>query len=293
MPDKYSATWVSHSSISDYLACPKSYYLKNVYRNPKTNKKINITSPALSLGSAVHNVIEELSTKPVDERLNKSLFNRFEEEWEKVSGKKGGFTNPETEKKYKQRGLDMISRVSKNPGPLLKKAVKIQMDLPWFWLSEEDNIILCGKIDWLQYDEEDDSVHIIDFKTGKNEESGKSLQLPIYHLLVDRCQKRKVSGASYWYLGKNTLPSPVELPDLDEAEEEVLTVAKKVALARKLEAYECPEGDSCKYCRDYQRVVNGEGEMVGHSSYGDEVYILPWEGSDKKEQEENREGEIL
>ncbi len=54
MPDKYTATWVSHSSMGDFIKCPRAYYLKNMYKNPKTGKKIGIVSPALSLGSAVH-----------------------------------------------------------------------------------------------------------------------------------------------------------------------------------------------------------------------------------------------
>jgi ATP-dependent helicase/DNAse subunit B len=62
-------------------------------------------------------------------------------------------------------------------------------DLPHYWLSEDDGIILCGKIDWLQYLPDTDSVHIVDFKTSKNKEKANSLQLPIYLLLVSNTQK--------------------------------------------------------------------------------------------------------
>ena len=57
--------------------------------------------------------------------------------------------------------------IEENPGPLRNLAVKIKSDLPSYWLSEEDNIMLCGKIDWLEYLKEEDAIHIIDFKTGK------------------------------------------------------------------------------------------------------------------------------
>ena len=50
--------------------------------------------------------------------------------------------------------------------------------------NEEENIILNGKIDWLEYVPEDDSIRVIDFKTGKNDEKEGSLQLPIYILLL-------------------------------------------------------------------------------------------------------------
>ncbi|QQS44706.1 PD-(D/E)XK nuclease family protein [Candidatus Roizmanbacteria bacterium] len=96
---------------------------------------------------------------------------------------------------------------------MARKAVKIKEDLPHYWLSEEDNIILCGKIDWLEYLPETDSVHIIDFKTSKYDEDGDSLQLPIYYLLVTNTQKREVSKASYWYLERNDDLTEKELPD--------------------------------------------------------------------------------
>src|SRR3990167_11317573 len=64
--DKFSAVWISHSSIGDYLKCPRAYYLKNVYRDPKTNHKITLMQPSLALGQIVHEVIESLSRLQVD-----------------------------------------------------------------------------------------------------------------------------------------------------------------------------------------------------------------------------------
>ena len=163
MQDKYTATWVSHSSISDFLKCPQAYYLRNVYKDPKTGHKIQIMNPSLALGQAVHNVLEALSEIGKDDRFVKSLPEAFKKEWEKFSGEKGAFLNDKHEQQYHDRGLAMLNTVYNNPGPLKNLAVKIKQDLPQFWLSEEDNIILCGKVDWLEYLPETDSVHIIDF----------------------------------------------------------------------------------------------------------------------------------
>src|SRR5882724_6901030 len=93
--DKYNAVWVSHSSMGDFLKCPRCYYLHNVYKNPKTGRKMNIVSPALSLGSAVHEVVEGLGLFKTEERIGrgseKFLLDAYEKAWKKVSGKKGGF----------------------------------------------------------------------------------------------------------------------------------------------------------------------------------------------------------
>lgn len=272
--DKFSAIWVSHTSISDYLRCPRSYYLKNVYKNKASGNKIQITSPALALGSAVHSVIESLSGIPTESRFDNSLILKFDEVWDQFSGKKGGFLDMEEEHKFKERGKAMLRKVMENPGPLKNLSVKIRESLPYYWLSEEENIILCGKLDWLEYLPDSDSVHIIDFKTSKKEEPGDSLQLPIYHLLVHNCQKRPVAKASYWYLEFSDELLEKELPDLLDAHEKVLDIARKIKLARKLDKMNCPQGDEgCLWCRPLDEVVRGKGEFVGEVNHRD-TYIL-------------------
>lgn len=279
--DKFSAVWVSHTSLKDFLTCPRAYYLKNVYKNPQTGHKFQVMTPALALGQIVHEVLEALSQKPTDQRFLQSPLQTYEQAWQKVSGKKGGFFSELEEQKYKERGRAMIERVLKVKGPLARLAVKIQQDLPYFWLSEEENIILCGKIDWLEYLPDTDSVHIIDFKTGKKMEDGESLQLPIYHLLVHHCQHRQVSAASYWYLEFSDELEPKQLPDLQTAKEEVLRLAKQVKLARQLQLFKCKKGaDGCSACQPLEKIVRGEGELVGENEYHQDIYILPRKDSD-------------
>lgn len=280
--DKFSAVWVSHSSISDFLKCPRAYYLKNVYKDPQTGHKMAITGPALSLGQSVHSVIESLSELPTDDRFKQPLLERFEQAWQKVSGKRGGFTHPDQEQRYKERGENMIRRVIQHPGPLKNRAVKIKMDLPHYWLSEEENIILCGKIDWLEWLPDIESVSIIDFKTGKGEEDSASLQLPIYHLLVANCQKWPVVKACYWYLDRDDEMLERDLPDLEIAHEKVMTIAKQVKLARKLGLFKCSSG-GCMHCKPFEAVLAGEGELVGVDEINRDIYILPQESGEAAE----------
>lgn len=272
--DKYTAVWVSHSSISDWLACPRAYYLKNVYKDPKTGHKISLMSPPLALGSAVHEVVEGLSVLPVDKRFDESLISKFDSVWKKFGGKMGGFSSKDEESRYKERGKKMLRKITKNPGPLKNLAVKIQMDLPFYWLSEKDNIILCGKIDWLEYLKDKDAVHIIDFKTGKSSEQKGSLQLPIYYLLVSNTQQRPVKKASYWHVDLSKEPVEQELPDIKEAKEKVLKIAKEMKLARQLERFKCPT-DGCRACKQMEAIIKGEGELVGVDEIRRDVYILP------------------
>lgn len=276
MPDKYKAVWLSHSSINDFLTCPRLYYLRNVYKDPKTGHKITITKPPLALGQVIHDIIDSLSELPVEKRFEISLSRRLDTFWEKITGKLGGFTTHEEEAEYRQRAQKMLENISQNPGPLGRKAVKIKSEsgLPFYWLSEEDNIILCGKIDWLEYLEDTDSVHIIDFKTGKNDEDTSSLQLPIYTLLVSNLQKRPIAKASYWYLNRETAPQEVALPDPTQAYGTVYEIARRIKLGRQIEHFKCPKG-GCFACRPLEEILAGKGELVGVSNYRQDIYILP------------------
>lgn len=277
-PDKYSAVWVSHSSMGDFLKCPRAYFLHNIYKNPKTGKKINIINPALALGQIVHEVVEGLGDFKAEERFSRPLLEIFDKAWEKVSGKRGGFRSAEEETGAKARGRAMIERVVAHPGPLKNKTVKIKAGSggmpPNFYLSEADNIILCGKIDWLEYIPEKDAVRLIDFKTGKNEESEDSLQLPIYHLLLKNCQDRPLAGAAYWYLDRDDEPTAVKFPELESGRAAVLAVARKVKMAREKKEFNCSRGEKgCFACQPFEKVVRGEAEFIGTGEYNQDLYI--------------------
>ena len=258
------------------MKCPRAYYLHNVYKDPKTGRKVNITGPALALGISVHEVLEGLIAYKAEDRMKESLYNKLDRAWQKVSGKRGGFKSSEEEEATKERAKAMLARVIANPGPLANKAIKIKEELPNFFISEEDNIILCGKVDWLEYLPESDSVHILDFKTGKNEESEDSLQLPMYHLLVKQCQKRSVGKASYWYLDRDDTPLEKPLPDLEEARARVLAVGRQMKEARAKKLFDCPRGSGgCFACRPYEAILSGEAEFVGVGEFKQDLYMLP------------------
>src|SRR3989344_4402866 len=222
--DRFSALWVSHSSISDWLACPRAYYLKNVYRDPKTRHKLTLMSPPLALGQVVHEVIEGLSTLAVARRFSEPLTLKFDRAWPKVSR----YFDQDEAAKYKE-----------------------------------------------------DAVHIIDFKTGKNEESQDSLQLKIYYLLASHTQERPVAKLSYWYLDLDRAPKNQNLPDPKKAEAQLLKIAKEIKLARKLERFKCPHG-GCRHCQPYEDILAGKAEFLGVDPKGYDLYIRRSENNNKR-----------
>jgi hypothetical protein len=232
-------------------------------------------SPPLALGQIIHEVLESLTPLPLKDRFTVSLVGKLHEYWKKIEGKRGGFMDNAIEAQYKRRGEEMMLRIMKSPGPLAQLAVKLKMDLPYFWLSEEKNIILCGKIDWMEYMSDIDSVHILDFKTGKKDEEDESLQLPIYYLLAKNCQSRHVAKMSYWYLEREDGIVEKELPAESEVLKQVMDSALEIQLATKLGRFKCKEPDGCYSCKSYEKLIKGEGEFIGMGQYKEDIYILP------------------
>ena len=266
--------WVSHTSISDFLSCPRAYFLRHIYKDPMTGRKINIINPSMALGLTVHDVLETLADYSASERMKQPLLERFEKVWEHVSGELGGFRDETEEMQFKKRGLTMIERVLEHPGPLLNKAIRLHSpdDLPpRYMLSAEENIVLCGKVDWLEYFPDDDSVHIIDFKTGLRDEKEDSLQLPIYALLVKNLQRREIKRISYWYLERDNKPVEMGLPDFVKANQRVTDVAMAIKKLRQEGRYVCPR-QGCFSCRPLENIVAGQAKWVKQSGYMD-VYI--------------------
>ncbi len=274
---KYFATWISHSSSKAFLDCQLAWYYQYVWRNPATNHKIRLTAPPLSLGKAVHAVLDELNTIPVAQRFDTPILERYERIWQDFSGRKGGFSSELDERGYKDRGAAMLVTVERNPGPLAYKTVRLKQKLPSVWFSESESIIACGLVDWLKYLQEHDSLEIYDFKTGKSKESEHSLQLVFYTLLAQFCQtgNRAIAGAYYWYLEQNNSPQKKELPDLEQGYTDILAIALQMQEARKTKKkIQCSHGSGCRACDPYKKIADGKAEYIGVDVLGYDQFTL-------------------
>ena len=253
--------WISYSALSDFNKCKRAYYYKHIYRNPKNNNRIQIVNPYLSLGSIVHESIEGLSAFSPSKRKEISLTKRFEEIWENYRGKKGGFISEKQEKEFKERGEKMIER-AKNSDLIKKNALNMNDVFPKFTLFKD--VELVGSIDWIEILNSGKS-HIIDFKTGKNDESGNSLQLPIYLLLAKENFDKNIDMASYFYLDRDNSPILQEIGTLKLYLEEIKEKANQILKVVKEGNFSCSSGyKSCFHCKEFDSVFSGLAEYVGY-----------------------------
>ncbi len=264
--------WISHSAINTFDKCPQSYYYQYQYKNPKTGNRLQIVNPYFSLGLSVHQTIEELAEMSAKERVQLPLKERFEDIWNDYSGKKGGFVSEKQEAEFKNRGELMIERVMESDF-LSKPAVTMDEQIPNIDLIPEKNIKLVGSLDWIQVID-DDSYHIIDFKTGKNKESKNSLQLPIYNILANKKLDGKVKKFSYWYLENGKKLTPMKLDSLEESlkiiKEKALEISSYVDEGR----YPCNYNGRCFSCGDYRKIFDGEAEFLGTGMGGKDLFFI-------------------
>ena len=268
-----NAVFVSPSSLGDLDKCPQLYYYRSVYKSPKTGLKIQLTNPALALGSTIHDVIERFLSLEPSARTEEELSRLLDFVWENITGEKGGFADKAEEETYLSRAREMLRRFWANDHFHTCLGVKIPA-FPKVDLGPD--LILTGKLDWIEMGE-DKYYHIIDFKTGKNKEKEDSLQLPIYAIMVSQLFKTDKIRGKYWYLDSEGEMEDITLPDVASALETVTRKAETAKMVRRTNSYRCQSGEeSCWACRDMLAVARGEGRLVSvDMSRKHEIYILP------------------
>ncbi|HUV71921.1 MAG TPA: PD-(D/E)XK nuclease family protein [Clostridia bacterium] len=265
------AVFISPSSIADFEKCPQLYYYRSVYRSPR-GLRLQLTSPALALGSAIHDVLDQFLKLSLEEKTKNELNRIFDWAWQGIAGEKGGFTSSQEEKETKNRGLQILERFWQQPRFRKVEPVKLP-SFPKVDLGED--LILTGKLDWVE--KEGDTYHIIDFKTGKNEEREDSLQLPIYATLVSKLFKTDKIRTSYWYLDKGEEITSFPETDLEQTFKDLQQKGEIIKMVRQTQSFRCQSGqETCWACRDIHAIAQGKGKLVHVDPVNrkQEIYVL-------------------
>jgi ATP-dependent helicase/DNAse subunit B len=270
--------YISYTGLTDFLKCPRAYFLKNLYKDQKQNFKLQIISPYLTLGSTVHDALKwylESSYKPSKE----ATLNQFRNFWRKYRSKRGGFSSLEEEISFGTRGLKMINNFLDHTDCLEPCAPFLSF--PKFNLV--DNIILIGNFDFVGQCN-DGSLHIVDFKTGAHDEDS-AIQLYIYAILAESNFSKRVSKASFWYLDREDGPREIVLDPLNGQLEWLKQKALELKKAIEIGEWICSKGfdgngekiheKMCRDCFDYQALLDGKGEwLFSDFRYKKEIFYL-------------------
>lgn len=264
------ALFISYTGLKDFLKCPGSFYLKNIYRDPKSGYRLQIASAPMTLGSLVHDAIKwYLQT---GRNANKeAVIAKFRNHWLKYRGKRGGFSSREEEGEFGKKGLKMLDNFFENLSVLEKNLPAYD----FFKYRIDDGIILNGRLDFLGL-LPDGSLHVLDFKTGSKDEED-SIQLHIYAIMAESFFQKPVSKISYWYLERDNTPKEAVLDSLEEKLDLVTEKCRLVKGAMDKGDLRCIKGeDLCRECSDYQTIIEGKGEFqFSDNDFKKDIYYLP------------------
>lgn len=263
------ALWISYTGLKDFLKCPRSYYLKNRYRDPKTGNRLQVASAPMTLGSLVHDAVKwYLQTNRLASL--EDVVKKFRNHWLKYQGKRGGFSSREEEGDFGRRGLKMLDNFMKN-------AKILEPNIPAYDFLRyrlDEGTVLNGKVDFIGK-LSDGSLHILDFKTGAKEEDDPT-QLHTYAILAESNLQKPVSKISYWYLDRESGPKEAVLDGLEEKLMWLQDKALQIKRAVEENNWVCIEGDKlCNDCRNYQAIIDNKGEFqFSDESFRKDVYFL-------------------
>ncbi len=268
--DKYipGALFISYTGLKDFLKCPNSFYLKNIYRNSKTGYRMQIASGPMTLGSLVHDAIKwYLQTNRVAKK--EDVVKKFRNHWLKYRGRRGGFKSREEEADFGRKGLTMLDNFFENLGVM-------EENLPaygFFKFRIDEGIILNGRLDFLGK-LPSEGLHVLDFKTGSKDEED-STQLHTYAIMAESYFQKPVEKISYWYLERDSSPKEAVLDPLEEKLNWLREKCRLVKEAVDKGSWVCI-GDKCRDCKNYQAIMEGKGEFqFSDDDFKKDVYFLP------------------
>ena len=254
----------SPSKIEIFSKCPKSYhfhYLDPVYSRMKNElkKRPDNIWKFYTLGKAVHNAITLFYYLPPKERTESRLLENLKETWRSEVlwdkkpplGKWGGFKTVEGERNSYRQAISMLKN--------FLKMAKIEPEIEYlptqnFRRSMDDYINLItplneefdisGKFDLIT-GENNESLRIIDFKTGKSEDDD-GFQLRFYKILTEAKFRRPVEKASLYFL-KTGSKKEFDLgkEKTEKIKEEVL---EKIRMIKTAKNFEPKPSKLCRFC---------------------------------------------
>jgi len=248
---KENPFYISPNKLKIWLECPRKYW--HYYLHEPTKYREPPRS-YYTLGAAVHDVLNSFFSLVPQIRTKERLFDQFELYWKSARNQEGGFKDTREEDGYKRRAIRMLENFYKKedtqatPYRISPSSTK--------YIPLTDAVMLGGKIDRVDL-EPNGSLHIIDYKTGR-EDLDDPYQLPIYDILVRGWLKKEVSKLSYLHLESGNWSTKPSTKEGREATNRfVIDTVKDIPKEVGREFFVCRLGGDCNHC-DYLREINFE-----------------------------------
>ncbi len=237
-----SKLYITGTRLETYLTCPRKYYFANVR---KLQKPFGKKSSLLAFDQALHKSLSSFyrfhnPKEPFDFiKLQKSL----EYNWHNSN-----FETDEISAEYKEIALNSL----KNYFSQYCNDTDKHIEIDFFFKTEISGIEYGGKIDRID-ENEDGTLEIIDYKTGKLPSKGiseleDSLSIQMLFLACESIFPNKVNRLTFIYLKENQV---LYIYRNEQKLEEILNKFKDISQRIKEEKFEPVVSNNCCWC-DYK-----------------------------------------
>lgn len=259
-PIRYKKVYSFTSHIALYDGCPKQYKFYKEYGFAQ-NKMLHT-----SIGSLVHETLKSINDLAIEKRFDEINENKikelFEIDLESITARTGFVLTDE----QKKNALGHVIRYYFNRKDELYKALKAEEEIDLIL----DNYILQGIIDLIEYDASNDTLEIIDYKTGPKPSADPlsekvehyRKQLEIYAYLAEKRFNKKVSHMKLYYTSVNNGdPYIVFENDTDKIQKTINEVNETIyKIENKIFDDNVRNNYACKFCD--MRFVCGKQECI-------------------------------
>ena len=242
------------SALNNYLSCPKKYLYKNLIRIP------DVYSPTLKFGDLIHKSLElffDASARAKKILSKKTLLESFEKELIKT------YFPEKEEEKFRKRGEKALSEYYDEYSGIWTYKIKTEFNIKRdFELDNREILKLTGFIDKVETIDEDNTINIVDYKTGrtfsektKEEKAAYERQIVFYHLLLQDYDEGNLSvnKSILDFVEKNKKGNfeqysfDVTKEHLDKLREEINLCAHEI-LSMEFLKKGCDKND-CEWCK--------------------------------------------
>ena len=238
---------LSPSRAADFTQCPLLYRYRAIDRLPEP------PSPAATLGTLVHAVLEDLFELPADSRAEDAAIAMLRPRWERMLADNPRYAQLHASDAEEAQWLgDARERVRtyfelENPARIEPDGRELLVET-----QLDDGPLLRGIIDRLDV-AADGSIRIIDYKSGRSPAPGygnkERFQMRFYALVVERLMNRRPSLARLLFLrdGVHVDLHPSD-EDMAAVEHEVRELWRQITAAARSGQFRAKKSRLCSWC---------------------------------------------
>ena len=238
---------LSPSSIAVFKQCRQRYKFLHI---DKLGDKYDKPRPYFTMANHVHSTLKDfLSLQPPALRTAATAEELLRRNWRRY---RLGFRDKDDELRWAEKALaqlrSFVSSQDVNAQPIMMEEL-VESEI-------SAGVVLRGRIDRVDK-EPDDTLHIIDYKTGNTAGETDWEQLELHALILSKRLYWPISRISYLYLANSFMQSTaISVDDLRQVHWRVLTTANKIRQEKQFRPSPSPWCGNC----DFISICPGKSE---------------------------------